>query len=50
MWNQYENYCKMRKIAILKGNRELLGLVDDSISKLTAEDAEFTGMFKYQRK
>jgi hypothetical protein len=40
----------MRKIAILKGNRELLGLVDDSISKLTAEDAEFTGMFKYQRK
>lgn len=40
----------MRKIAIQKGNRELLDLVDDSISKLTTEDAEFTGMFKYQRK
>lgn len=50
VWNQYENYCKMRKIAILKGNNELLGLVNVSISKLTAEDAEFTGMFKYQRK
>ena len=30
--------------------KKIIDLVDDSISKLTAEDAEFTGMFKYQRK
>lgn len=41
---------RCERLQYKKGNRELLDLVDDSISKLTAEDAEFTGMFKYQRK
>jgi len=47
-WENFENCCDIREIALAEGNVEIVDLCDSKIAKMASEDAEFTGMFRYQ--
>lgn len=47
-WESYENCCDIREIALAEGNVEMVDLCNSVIAKMASEDAEFTGMFRYQ--
>lgn len=48
VWEDYVRYETIRKIALHDKNTSIVALCDKSIEKLTSEESEFTGMFKYQ--
>ena len=47
-WEKYEEICNIREIANADKEMEIVAICDSEIEKITGEDAEFTGMFKYQ--
>jgi len=49
IWNDYVRLCKILKIAKRLENQDVITNVSSLISKMKSEEAEFTGMFKYQR-
>lgn len=49
VWYKHKEWCEVLEMAKKTGNQALVHKIEVLISKLESEEAEFTGMFKYQR-
>lgn len=50
VWNNYTRLCVIREIASHQGDQGIVNEINCMIANMESEKAEFTGMFKFQRK
>lgn len=47
-WSKHSNLCILKQLAQNDNNKQIVELAEKMLADMESEDAEFTGMFKYQ--